>query len=58
MKSKGRIRFLVNNIFFDDQDQAELYALEITNPMSSKVWVNMIMYYNDDDYYCIKSYIV
>ena len=58
-KSKNsRIKYLVNGAFFDDQKQAERYALFMTNPVSSKVWINVVVFYKDDEYYCVKSYTI
>lgn len=57
MKSnKGVLKYYVIDKFFDEQEDAERYALEMTNPVSSKVWINLVMYYGDNDFFCLKSY--
>lgn len=57
MKSnKGVLKYYVIDKFFDEQVDAERYALEMTNPVSSKVWINLVMYYDDNDFFCLKSY--
>lgn len=55
MNTDAELKYLVVGKLFDEQEEAENYARTMTNSVSSKVWINVMLPYQDK-YCCIKSY--